>query len=83
MMLPITGCVQPCDLACGACRRECVQHRQNRCGADPGTEQYDRPLALLQNKTSARGADVSHAHLEILVRYFPAAPSGSIFTLIR
>src|SRR5271155_2461944 len=48
-------------------RRKCVQHRQNRCGADPSTEQYDRSLSRLQNKTSARRADVEMvAHMEML-----------------
>ena len=58
MMLPIARCVQPHDLAHRMCRRECVQHRQNGCCTDPSAEQHDRLLSRLQNKTSARGADV-------------------------
>src|SRR5579863_3366807 len=71
MMLPITRCVQPDDLTCGACGGQRVQHCENGCRADPGTEQYDWPLSRLQHETSARRADVEAvAHLEMLLQLF-------------
>src|SRR5262245_16683337 len=35
-----------------------MQHRQNRRRSDPGAEQHHRPLARLQNESTARRADV-------------------------
>src|SRR5689334_11281620 len=58
MMLPVACRIQPQDLTCGARCRQRVQHRQNWCRSDSRAEQHQRPLAGLQNESSARRADV-------------------------
>ena len=58
MMLPIACRMQPQHLPCRASRRQRVQHREHRRRSNSRAEQYDRPLAFLQDKVSARRADV-------------------------
>ena len=84
MMLPIASRVQPQDLPCRSGSRERVQHRQNGRRPDSRAEQHDRALSRLQDEAPARRADVEGiTQSNVVAEIAPAAPFGSIFTLIR
>src|SRR5262245_41706656 len=58
MMLAVAGRLQPQNLPCRVCCRERVQHRENRRGPYSRAEHHHRPLAGLENETSAGRADI-------------------------
>src|SRR5436305_12495615 len=73
MVLPIASAVKPQYLTCCAGCRERVQHRENGRSPDSSAEQYYRPVTGLQNKASARRADIHGvAHVKVI----PQVSSG-------
>src|SRR6516165_6064759 len=60
MLAAVPGTVYPRDLSPSLLGRQCVEHSEDRGGADAGADQDHGTLALPQRKTAARGAHIEH-----------------------
>ena len=60
MLAAIAGTVNPPDLSRRLLGGQCVQHCEDRGGADAGADKDHGTIALLQRKGAARGAHVEN-----------------------
>ena len=60
MLAAVAGTVNPPDLSPSLLGAECVQHSEDRGGADAGADKDHGTLALPQRKAAARGAHVEN-----------------------
>src|SRR6516225_6263222 len=60
MLAAVAGAVNPPNLSPSLLGGECVQHSENRGGADAGADKNHGTLALPQRKAAARGAHVEN-----------------------
>ena len=60
MLAAVAGTVNPPDLSSSSLGGQCVQHSEDRGGADAGADQDHRTIALPQRKAAARGAHIEN-----------------------